>query len=325
MPGGRRHRALSAGATVALVVLSACGPDPGAPDTTATLSTASATARHCASVAPLSPTPARVVVDHQRIAEIMAALGLADRVVGVLGDMLTVPPDEVDGAVSGMRFLGGGPETPIDDATLQRLRPDVVLLTGAVPRAPTAGRVVELGAACGHARRSIADAVDEITRIGELFGAERAARRVTTDLRADLAAVRARRAGTAGRSVILTGAGDALEPLRPVSGLMAEMVALAGGRDVVPPSGDRADTVRRSDARLFVVVGHGSDLDPSGVLCTISLTARDELFRAFPDVPATRAREALVLPAASSFGGLRIVDDVRWLAGQIEAAAPPRA
>lgn len=266
---------------------------------------------------PLSPVPERVVVDHQRVAEVMAALGLAGRVVGVHGDLLTVPPADVADEVTAMHFLGGNPERPAADDAVAALDADVSIVTGSMPGAPTDGQVVRIGGACGDPT-SIDDAIDEIVAVGRLFGVDDVARRVADREHARVDALR-----TAGppatHPVVLTRAGDVTDPLRPVNGMIAEMVDLAGGRDVARGAADPVGAVRASDAEAFVVVGHASDQDPSGLVCTISLTVRDDLFRAFPDIPATGAGAAIVLPTAPSFGGLRVADDVEWLAGQLGA------
>lgn len=273
----------------------------------------------CGTARTLDSVPKRVVVDHQRVAEIMVAIGEADRVVGVLGDMLSVSPPSVRDEVAQMPFLGGGPGAPIGKAQLQKVDPDAMLLTGAVEGVPTVGDVIELGAACGDEPESVDEALDEIVKVGRVFGAERRAQQVVERLDARIAELRATDRGD--HPLVLTRAGTAQEPVQRVNGFMSDLVELAGGRDVVPDSGDVRADVRRSDAVAFVVVGHASEEDASGLLCSVTSTVSVDLFRSFPDIPATASRQAIVLPAASSFGGLRVVEDVEWLAGRIAAAS----
>lgn len=102
-----------------------------------------------------------------------------------------------------------------------------------------------------------ARALDEILQIGRLFGAQRPARRVVHDLRTRIDDLRAK--GRPRHPLVLTRAGTSQEPLRPANGLIAELVRLAGGTDVVPTTGDARTAVRRSDAELFLVVGHASE------------------------------------------------------------------
>jgi cobalamin transport system substrate-binding protein len=198
--GGRRWLALAA-----LAALGGCSQPPPAPG----------------GAAAAGP---RLVVLAPGIAETLAALGLADRVVGV-GDFVTWPP----------RFLDlprvGAYDTPNEERVLE-LRTDLLLTAASREASPSLARLRGLGVEVMELDTSTySGTLAAIERLGERLGRRERARRLAASIRRRLGEVRRRAAGAPKRRVLVVVGRDPLYVAGPGSHF-DEMIDLAGGINV---------------------------------------------------------------------------------------------
>jgi len=132
-------------------------------------------------VVTLNATPVRIVSLAPSNTEILAALGLLDRVVGVT-DVCDYPPE-----VKNITRIGG--YSAISTEKVAAVRPDLVIASDITPR-ETVNRLRELGLnVVIIAPRNIDDVLRDIRLVGTLTGKEEVAGPLATNLSARLATV----------------------------------------------------------------------------------------------------------------------------------------
>lgn len=175
---------------------------------------------------PDAVTPTRIVSLAPSITEILFALGLGDRVVGVSTEC-RYPPEAAEKQVVG-RFLAVGPEAIVT------LEPDLVL----VP--PTTGDLAKqlgaVGVNCEMIQQfTVEETLSSIMRIGALCGAEGAAKTLADDIRDDLERLSAQsRDVQRPRVLIIVGRDYTASGLDQIyvaasNSFYGELVELAGG------------------------------------------------------------------------------------------------
>ncbi|MDX6589176.1 MAG: iron complex transport system substrate-binding protein [Solirubrobacterales bacterium] len=265
--------------------------------------------------------------------EMLFALGLGDRVVGVTHECdfppaaaelphltATVLPDglsagEIDSAVKEVVGEGRALYT-LDEERLAELAPDLIV-TQAVCEvcAVSYEDVVEVAARLPGTPRvvqqdpsSLGEVLEDVTLLGAAAGVPEGASEVRAELEGRLAAVRAAVAG-AGRPRAL-----ALEWLDPpfVGGhWIPEMIEIAGGEDVAGPPGEKSpqvswDALAEARPEVVVVMPCGWYLEQSRA------QAREHRGQ----IAALGAGRVFAVDAASTYSrpGPRLVDGVELLA-----------
>jgi iron complex transport system substrate-binding protein len=276
--------------------------------------------------------------------EMLFALGLGESVAGVTHECdyppaaralphltATVLPDglsaaEIDAAVKSV--VGEGRALySLDEERLAELAPDLIVtqaicdvcavsfedVVEVAARLPGPPRVVQQDPG------SLAEVLEDVTRLGAAAGIEARAQELRGDLEARLAAVGTAVAGAPTPRVI------ALEWLDPpfVGGhWVPEMVALAGGLDVAGPAGAKSpeaewEALAALDPDLVVVM-------PCGMYAEQSRAQAEEHWRRIESLGATRV---FAVDAASSYSrpGPRLVDGTELLAHLLhpDRAGPP--
>jgi iron complex transport system substrate-binding protein len=208
----------------------------------------------------LPAPPRRIVSIFASNTELLAALGLAPRIVGI-EDFTRYPPGIRDGrAVVGGR-LGFSAEA------IARLRPDLVVMTPSRGAAQTLTRPLALVGipTLVLVHRDLAQIFANLALLGEATGEPAAASRTIAALQRRLAAVRARVAGRSpARVFVEIGANDrgALQTVRAAT-YTADAVALAGGANVFAGLGGitqvSAEAVLRADPDVILVARDGFD------------------------------------------------------------------
>jgi iron complex transport system substrate-binding protein len=279
--------------------------------------------------------------------EILFALGAGDLVVGVshecdypaaartrpilTGSALTpgMSAAEVDAAVSAQVGSGLSLYT-LDEARIAELAPDVIVtqqlcpvcavstgqVDGAVRPLPRCPELVSLDP------RTIGEVFADIRRVGEVTGHPDEAEALLADLDRRLAAVRERIAGRPRPRVLAL---EWLDPPFAGGHWVPEMIALAGGIDVVGEPGSHSarltwDQVAAADPDAIVAMPCG--FDEAGAREQIATIA------GLPEWRALRAvREGQVFPVDAngcfSRPGPRLVDGVERLAAILHGGNPP--
>jgi len=274
----------------------------------------------CVTLAQSRGPVARIVSTLPSTTEMLFALGLGDRVVGV-SDFCRYPPQ-----VMSLPKIGNVLHP--DFERILMLRPDLVVITDRNPE--LADRLVAAGVPfVAVATTTLADVSVGMARIGAAAAIEPHARLVISNMEERLRSVRARAPGRrrprvlliVGRNpgaltgIVAAGAGSYLD----------DLVQLAGGDNVV----SRVSSLPYPKVSLESILG----LDPEVIIDTIDMSAIDrdrerrnieglKLWQRFQTLSAVRAghvhaaeSEALVIP------GPRVVEVAEWLAGLIQGAA----
>jgi iron complex transport system substrate-binding protein len=216
--------------------------------------------------------------------EIVAELGLVDSLVGI-SEECDWPPEvrglpvvtasrvattqvsssEIDETVRAA-VSDGRPLYAIDRELLGTLRPDLILTQNlCAVCAVSAGEVSELCATDAEVlaldAHTLAEIEERILSLADLLGVLARGRSVVAEMEAKIAAVRARVADAPTRSVFVA---EWLEPPYAAGHWIPEMVAIAGGRDILGQAGAPSyptswEAVREARPELVVVAPCGFD------------------------------------------------------------------
>jgi iron complex transport system substrate-binding protein len=181
---------------VTLIVLSACGGSDGAPAPAANPEAASPEAAFPMTVnddegaeTTLEAPPERIVTFAPSHTEIVFALGLGDRLVGVSGDFDDYPPEAQD-----IESIGGAGGVEPNIEKVVALEPDILLTAFIGGEWKDGLRELDVPVFTTLAS-SLDDAVADIEVIGGLLGAEEEGRALADDLTAQAEAVETDAAG----------------------------------------------------------------------------------------------------------------------------------
>jgi iron complex transport system substrate-binding protein len=168
--------------------------------------------------------PQRIVVLAPAAAEMLEALGLLDRVVGI-GQFGPWP-----GAISGLPAVGGYDSPNIE--RLLELRCDLLLTTSSEAGSGAEQQLRTIGVEVLALETATFDGVfDSLTRVGRLFGKEAEANGIASDLSLRLQALANRAEGLQERRVLFVVGRDPLYVAGPGSHI-DEMIRMVGGVNV---------------------------------------------------------------------------------------------
>jgi iron complex transport system substrate-binding protein len=278
--------------------------------------------------------------------EMVAALGLADRLVGRTHEcdwppeVAGVPPmtadrvdrsamssAQIDRAVAGA-MAGGGGLYRLDARALAAARPDLIITQALCGVCAVERDEVEEAARAIPGRpevlslepETLGDVLDSLLAVGEAAGAARAAARAAAGLRGRLDRARElTRAREPVRAVCL----EWLDPPYVAGHWVPEQVALAGGHD---PLG------RPGRPSVAVAPGEVIDADPDVLLLmpcgwsaaeTVAALGRDGFHERFGGMRAVREGRAIALDGGAHFSrpGPRLVDGVEALVAALHPEA----
>ncbi len=271
--------------------------------------------------------------------EILFALGLGDSVVGVTHECDFPPeaakkpalirprvypsaaPAEIDRQVSDV-VRRGESIYAVDAELLASLAPDLIVtqdlchvcaaspddLATALTRLPKQPRVLSL------TPHSLAEVWEDVRRIGEATGRKREGQALSMSLQQRVATIETKVAGAATKPRVVCL--EWLDPLYVGGHWVPEMVAKAGGNDVLGRAGEpsvrvRAEQVAESGADMIIVM-------PCGYNLARAVQESNEF--GFPEVwsalPAIREKRVFAVDANSYFSrpGPRLADGIATLA-----------
>lgn len=273
--------------------------------------------------------------------EIAAALGLTDRLVGITHSC-DHPPDvthlprvtsttipkgaasgEIDRAVK-ESVAKGSPLYELDVELLDRLAPDLIVTQGvcdvcAVGETQTVACLSGLGTRPEilslHPHR-FDDVLDDVVRVGRAVGVEDRARELVAGYRDRLEAVRRR---LAGRLPVSTVVLEWIDPLFSCGHWTPEVVAAAGGRELLAGPGDRSRELRWeevvvADPDVIVLACCGQDVERA-----IHDLAHLEALPGFSHLTAVGSGRVYAADGGAYFSrpGPRLVDAVEMLAATL--------
>lgn len=281
--------------------------------------------------------------------EIVAALGCTDALVGISHECDHPPEVSTRARVTECPIHGGGLASDaadrwvtealatrgtlytLDEATLRRLRPDVLVtqrlcdvcavgyesVTAFAATLPGPPAVVSL------APQSLADILGDVRTVGAALGVPERAEAVVAGLEARLGAVRARVAGAPRRRVVLL---EWIAPLFRSGHWGPELIDIAGGIEVLGRVGEDAarvewEAVVAAAPDVLVLACCGYD-----VARTLADVPRLAAYPGAASLPAVRAGEVWALDGSAyvSRPGPRIVDSVELLAEILHPERFPR-
>jgi iron complex transport system substrate-binding protein len=278
--------------------------------------------------------------------EIVTSLGLVDALVGVSADCdfppairgLPVLSDasveaglsspEIDRHIRG-RIHTGRSVYHLDADLLAQLRPDLILTqelcavcAPAFSLVTQAARVLDADARIVSLEpRGLWDILDNIRLVGELTGARERAAEVSGRLRTRIEIMAERFAGPRIRAACL----EWLDPLYAGGHWVPEMVALAGGVDVLGTAREASRMVAWSEvcaARPEALIVMPCGFDVARARAEIRLLSTRP---GWEDLPAVRSGRVYLTDASSYFNrpGPRIVDGLEILSGLLHPEAGP--
>jgi iron complex transport system substrate-binding protein len=265
-----------------------------------------------ASLTLAAQTPKRIVSTAPGITEILFALGLGDRVVGVT-DYCRYPPE-----VKKLPKIGSW-MTPNMEVILS-LRPDLIVVQRTAVHDSSRFRAAKLRTLDVYLDR-IPDIFSTIEAVGKTAGVPDRARALTAQIRAGLKDIQSRVSSRPRTSLLFSvgrnaGSLDGLIAVGPQS-YLSEIIDLAGGRNVLADSPVPYAKVVQEEIvarNPEVIIDMGVHPDANGIT---PAQERSEiaLWGKFPTVPAVRnhrvhivASEIFVVP------GPRVVECARQIA-----------
>jgi len=290
-------------------------------------------------------TPVRIASLLPSATEIVAALGLGERLVGRTHEC-DFPPevagvpaltqsaldcDPLDSAAIDQEVseaVAGDGVYRLDEAALAAARPDLVITQDLceVCAVDTPSVARALGRMPGRPRlmtlepETLEDVLETIAAVGRAAGAERRAADLVGALRARLERVRAAVAGRGRPRVVGM---EWLDPPWAAGHWVPEQVAAAGGREMLGRVGARsartsAAVIREARPEWLVLIPCGWDAGQA-----LAALDRDRFAAEYGDTPAARTGRVVALDGSAYFSrpGPRLVDGVEILAALLHPDA----
>jgi len=288
----------------------------------------------------MTKPPQRIVSFLPSATEMIYALGLQDRLVGVTHEcdfpkaarekpvvvrsvlpVETMSQNEIDVAVS-MRLRDGESLYQVDEALMATLAPDLIVTQDLCQVcAPSGNEVTKVLASLAPepevlflTPRSLGGIFDNIKSLGAAAGVAQKADSLIASLRSRLDVVTRRARVVQSRPRVFCM--EWLDPVYCSGHWMAQMVRIAGGEDAL--SRDGSDSVRFAWTEVIDWAPEILVIMPCGLHLEDSAKAAETLFAraGWPDMPAVRNGRVYAVDASSYFArpGPRVVEGTELLA-----------
>lgn len=295
---------------VLITALAACGG--GAPGGSAGTS---GPAPEKAALPASAPTVQRIVSLAPNLTEILFALGLGDRVVGVT-DFCNYPPEA-------LRLPKVGGFVNPNAEVILALRPDLVVATPNVGNRTFVERLMAVGARVEVVQaRNVAEIDPAIEAIAKAAGVEDAGRALIARVNADLDREQARVASLPRTRTLFCIQVDPLVVAGPGS-YPGDLIALAGGENIVPASAGAYPNYS-----LEAVVAAAPDAIVQSLMDTRAGTTGGEglmaYWKRFGTIPAVTKKQVFTVPGDVVLRpGPRVAEGVAALVALIHPEALP--
>jgi iron complex transport system substrate-binding protein len=293
------------------------------------------TIENCGNTLTFAKAPERVLATYQNVAEILVALGLTDKIVGVTYGQAYDPLPEMAEAVNGLNWLSPRGQGSAGKEVTLSTQPDFVF--SAYPTydfnaskgmatqeefvaagAPVYGISAECTAQVPEG--TIESVYNDILNIGRIMGVEARAVALVQQMRDQIAAVQQRVTDQPQLPVAFYDTGEDLLGMYG-SGLNADMIKLAGGQNVF---GDQPEVYLQVSKEAFAVTNPEifAIIDYEGNPAVPEEAARAEyLFTTFPNLPASQNRRYVAVPGSAFAAGVRISIAIETMARAFHPAA----
>jgi iron complex transport system substrate-binding protein len=288
----------------------------------------------------------RIVSLLPSVTEIVAALGLGDRLVGrthecdhppwvarvpaLTASRLDHDPLDSVGIDRAVASASGEGLYRLDEDALRAARPDLVItqalcdvcavaydqVEDALARLPVRPELISLEP------QTLDEVIASVATVGECAGAGAEARRLVTALHERLARVRRALAGRPRRRIVCL---EWLDPPYAAGHWVPEQVEAAGGHDLLGRPGRPSvrvtdDAIAAADPELLVLMPCGWNVDQAD-----RALDRDRLHARFPGAAFARTGAVVAVDAGAYFSrpGPRLVDGVELLAALLHPDAAP--
>lgn len=279
-----------------------------------------ATALVLAVCAPAADSPRRIISASPSITEMLYALGLGDRVVGVT-NYCHYPPEVREKPKIGA-YLNPSMETIVS------MRPDLVVVLA--EHGAVVGRLKRLKLNTLELQHNNLDGIyDSLQQLGRQVGVEDRANQVVAEIRDGLAAVARRAEGRELRSAmfVVGRTPGTIADLVIVGrgGFLNELIAIAGGRNAFGDAGSYYPRIPREELyarRPEVIIDMGDMADTDQVTEDHRLSVAGVWRRELPNLPAVV--EGRVYPVAEDIfvvPGPRVVEAAEALLEMIHPEA----
>ncbi|NJO83445.1 MAG: ABC transporter substrate-binding protein, partial [Blastochloris sp.] len=287
------------------------------------------TIEQCGEQLTFTEPPQRVIATWQSVAEVLLALGLEDRIIGVYyGQFYPSTAPGLEAAMSRLDALTDGEGGAPGREVVVTAQPDFIY--AAYPGSDfnaERGRasredLAEIGAqifgssadcAADASQLTVETVYDDIRKLGLIFGVPERAETLIAEMQGRVAAVQARVAGRTPTPMIFYDAGEG--PLGVYgSGLNNDMIRLAGGQNLF---GDQPETYLNVGVEAFAA-------QPAEIFAIIDYegfagvpdeaTRADFLFSTFPNLPAAQERRSVFVPGAAFAAGIRFPEAIEIMA-----------
>lgn len=291
------------------------------------------TVENCGRELTFERPPERVVTDYHPVFETVVALGQGDRVVGRTNFSENGP----DGFLPGQKEvyektpeISDTIDLPAKEVLLAQ-NPDFVLGVGYNSFDAAKGQITleELEAAgipayiaagwCdpeGVRNSRVTDVFDDITNLGRIFGVPERAAALRAELEKTVADVKAKVRDAEPVSVLATDGGSGPVTAYGGSGLLSQMIEIAGGRNVLADLDEdytevSVEQVAATSPHALLVL----DYDTLRGKPMPSASAKaSEVLALIPDSPAAKEKRYLPVPAAATHSGYRNILTIETIA-----------
>lgn len=339
-PGAALPSAAATGASAATSAATSAAPIPTvapapteAPASTAATSASATTAgypltiENCGRTLTFDRAPERIVVTYESLAELLVALGLGEKIVGVQYGKVQEPLPEQAEQMNRLPYLAEPGKGSASKEVLISTRPDFVLVTYFaydLDPSTSAASEADYTAAGAQAYGMATDApclpsgeqlgmetiYADIRNLGAIFGVPDRAASLIEQMQGRIAAVQQRVAGRAPVNAIYYEDGTGPFTIYGGQGLATELLTLAGGRNVLEDQGSYTqvgpDVLAATDAEFWVITEYPG-FDP------VEQRA-DFLFTTFPNLPASQQKRSIGINGAEAGVGIRLPSVVETLA-----------
>lgn len=284
------------------------------------------TVENCGRTLTFTQAPARVVVAYQAVAEILIALGLGEKIVGVQYAQGQEALPEQAAVLNGLNWLAPSPGVSASKELLISTQPDLVIATYfTYDLDPSGGAASEADYAAIGAQSygmatdapclqpgesfSIAAIFRDIRTLGTIFGVSANAEALIAQIQGQLDEVQARVAGLPPVPAIYYEDGQGPFTIYG-EGLATEFITLAGGQNLLAdqPAYTQvsAEVLAALPAEVWVITDYPG-------MAPVAERA-DFLYATFPNMPAAQNRRSVGINGAEAGIGIRFPTAIETMA-----------
>lgn len=288
------------------------------------------TIENCGRSLTFAAPPERVISLWQPPTELLLALGVQDRIVGLAGTYTDLRPD-LAARAEGIKVLGTAMAWPAKEVLLSE-QPDLVISEGlegfgydsaqgyatVAEIEATGAQVISTGGSCtptdpASQTKSTETVYNDLLMLGKVFGASAQAETLVAELRAREAAVVAKVAGREPVRVAFYNGGDG--PVFVLSfGIWADLMRKAGGENVITTQSFQISNEEFAASQPEVIlIGTYPGQEAAERIAFLKAT--------FPNIPAVQNDRLYPIPTIDTEASVRVIDGLEQIARALHPEA----